>query len=83
MQRYYFDTDNGILPVRDDAGQEFASVEAARDMAQRALRDMAQQEIPDGERRVFTVAIRDGNETILYVATLTLAGEWKVPPSNA
>jgi hypothetical protein len=83
MHRYYFDTDDGFLPVRDDAGQAFASVEAARDLAQRALRDMAQQGIPDGERRTFTASVRDENGTILYVATLTLVGEWKVSPPAA
>jgi hypothetical protein len=41
---------------------------------------MAQQGIPDGERRTFTASVRDENGTVVYVATLTLVGEWKVSP---
>ncbi|WCS28585.1 hypothetical protein LOK46_32285 (plasmid) [Methylobacterium sp. NMS14P] len=83
MPRYYFDTDDGLLPVRDDTGREFAGVRAARDLAQRALREMAQQQIPDGESRVFKISIRDEKAALLYVATLTLAGEWKISPPDA
>ncbi|KAB1068177.1 DUF6894 family protein [Methylobacterium planeticum] len=83
MPRFYIDTDDGVFPVRDDVGHEFASVEAARNMAQRALPDMARQKLPDGERRTFTASIRDENGTVLYVATLSLVGEWMVPRSTA
>lgn len=68
-------------PKSDDEGREFADVEAARAMTQRALVDMAGRLIPDGERRAFTAAIREGNGTVLYIATLTLSGEWKASPS--
>ncbi len=83
MPRYYIDTDDGSLFVSDDEGQEFASVEAARAMAQKALVEMAQRLIPDGEHRTFTASIRDENGTVLYVATLSLVGEWKVASLGA
>lgn len=81
MPHYYIDTDDGALFVLDDEGREFADVEAARAMTQRALVDMAGRPIPDGERRSFTAAIRQGNGTVLYVATLTLSSEWKASPA--
>lgn len=81
MSHYYIDTDDGALFIRDDGDREFASVEAARDLAQRALREMAEQQTPDGERRIFKASIRDGIGTVLYVATLTIIGEWKIPRS--
>lgn len=80
MPYYYIDTDDGALFVLDDEGREFADVEAARAMTQRALVDMAGQLIPASERRAFTAAIRDGSGTVLYVGTLTLGGEWRVSP---
>lgn len=83
MPRYYIDTDDGILSIRDVEEREFANIVAARDLAQRALREMAERRVPDGERRVFTSSIRDGNGTILYVATLILAAEWKIAPHAA
>ena len=79
MPRYYIDTDDGILSIHDEEEREFANIVAARDLAQRALREMAERRVPDGERRVFTSSIRDGTGTVLYVATLTLAAEWKDP----
>lgn len=82
MPRYYIDTDDDVLPVRDDTGQDFTHVGQARNLAQRALREMAQQQVPDGERRVFRASVRDEGGTILYVATLTLVGEWTVPPPH-
>jgi len=83
VSRYYIDTDDGLLFIHDDEDWEFASAGAARDLAQRALREMAEQRVPDGERRVFTSSVRDRKGTTLYVATLTLLGEWKVPPHAA
>lgn len=80
MPHYYIDTDDSTLFVHDDEGREYAGVQAARAMAQRALVDMATRLIPDGERRTFTAAIREGDGTVLYVATMLLSGEWRVSP---
>lgn len=80
MPRFFIDTDDGVTPVRDPTGQELASAQDARDLAHRALSDMARQTLPDGECLTFTAEIRDETGTILYVATMSLHGEWNVPP---
>ncbi len=80
MPRYFIDTDDGSLFVSDDEGQDYADVRAARDMAHKTLPDMAQQRLPDGEHRTFTASVRDASGSIHYVATLTLAGAWRIPP---
>lgn len=81
MPRYYIDTDDDVLSVRDEEGQEFANVEATRHLAHVALSDMMRHKLPDGEPRIVTASLRDESGSILYVATLTLAGEWRGPPS--
>lgn len=78
MPRYFIDTDDDALVVFDDQGHDLPSPKAARDMAHEVLPDMARQRMPDGDRRTFRASVRDESGTVLYVATLTLVGEWKV-----
>ena len=82
MPCYYIDTDDDVLSVRDEEGQELANDAAAREMAHRVLPEMARQRLPDGEHRTLTAAVRDEAGTVLYIATLSLMGEWKVPRSD-
>nr|WP_281276982.1 hypothetical protein [Methylobacterium radiodurans] len=35
--------------------------------------------LPDGEHRVLRATVRDKNGQEIYVATVTFAGEWKIP----
>ena len=78
MPRYFFDTNDGDMVDEDDVGLEFADHEAARREAIATLPDMARDRLPDGDRRNFSVRIRDEAGTVLYSASLALTGEWLV-----
>jgi len=59
MPRYFFDSRNGDHFVRDDEGVELDGIEAARDQATLALRDLAKDAIPKETRREFVIEVRD------------------------
>lgn len=83
MPRYFFDTDNGELLVQDDEGIELPDAEAARTIGVAALSDMARDRLPNGDRRTFTVRVRDEQGAVLYSASLDMVGEWHVPRAGA
>jgi len=83
MPRYFFDTDNGDLQVEDDEGIELPDAEAARAIGVAALPDMARDSLPDGDQRTFAVRVRDEHGTVVYSASLDMAGEWHVPRAGA
>lgn len=76
MSRYFFDTDDGDFRSQDDEGIELSDAEAARLAALDVLPDMARDKLPDGDRRTFSVRVRDEAGAVLYSATLDLVGEW-------
>ena len=41
-----------------------------------ALPDMAREKISDGDKRIFSVAVRNDTGQVIYHASLTLEGEW-------
>jgi hypothetical protein len=57
VPRFFFDTFDGQLLARADLGLE--SLEAAKAVAQAALPEMANDELPDGDQRVLMVSVRD------------------------
>ena len=77
MPCYFIDTDDGALALRDAKGRDYANVEAARSVAQRALAEMVQGQKSRAKPYIFTAAIRDENGAVLHVATLTLVGKWQ------
>ncbi len=79
MPRFFIDTDDGDRLDRDEDGYDLVDRAAARIEAIGALPDLARSQIPDGDRRTFTVRVRDGTGTTLYEATLTLEGRWLEP----
>lgn len=79
MPRYFFDTDDGDFRCVDDEGAELPDMEAARLAALDELPDMARHKLPDGDRRTFSVRVRDEAGIAIYVATLDLVGEWLIP----
>lgn len=82
MPKYFFDTDDGNLAVPDDTGQDLPDAQAARRLALAAFPDMADDHLPDGDRRTFTVRVRDAEGRPIYAAELVLTGEWLIPPAE-
>lgn len=82
MPKFFIDTNDGDLFFRDDDGFEFADAEEAREAAIDTLPDMARSKLPDGDQRTFVTMVRDDQGVVIYEATLTMAGGWKVPPAS-
>ncbi|QRM33922.1 hypothetical protein [Microvirga sp. VF16] len=76
MDRFYFDINDGERLTRDEVGNLCQSRKAMRDAAIKVLPDIARDELPDGDRRDFTVKVRDEGGHYLFQATLSLAAEW-------
>jgi hypothetical protein len=74
--RYYFDTDDDIRFLRDPDGHEFETPELMKEAAVSALPDLARDELPDGDTRVFTVKVRDESDRYVFEATLSLKATW-------
>ena len=73
MAKYYFDVqDHGSN--KDDIGTECASLEEARRAALRYLPDIAREEMPDGDRRTFSLVLSDGSRRPVYAITLSVIG---------
>lgn len=77
MPRFFIDTHNDEEVAQDRHGYSLPDAETARAMAMRTLRDMAIDELPDGESRSFKVLVRDEAGSLLYSATLTFEGGWQ------
>ncbi len=77
MPRYFIDTSDGDLTVVDREGLELPNDNAAREAALGTLPDMARDLIPDGDRRSFTVSVRNISGNTIYSAVLTLEGSWR------
>ncbi|MGN6470484.1 MAG: DUF6894 family protein [Rhizobiaceae bacterium] len=80
MSRFFFDIDDGDRFVRDEIGHVFEDREAMRLEAIKALPEIARDELPDGNRRRFSVRVRDMEGRYLFQATLTMAAEWLDQP---
>jgi hypothetical protein len=71
MRRYYFNVREGLLFTPDDQGQEFASLNAAEQMAAEAAADISRNRLPKGDSREVTVEVR--NEHRQRVLTVTVS----------
>lgn len=83
MARYFFDTDDGHGIHRDVEGLDVTDVLAARKAAMEALPDMLRDKLPDGDRRTFSVTVRNQDSTVLYTAVLSFVGQWHIMPLPA
>ncbi len=75
MPRYFFDTYDGDLFVKDEIGQELDSLETAEAQAQRSALDMARDKLPDGGERSFVVGVRDetGRDLLRIALSMVVA----------
>ncbi len=74
MPRYYFDMADGT-DYHDETGLDFASDDAARDAAMRALIEYASDSHPVGMgSQTYTILVSDARRAAIYSATLSLQG---------
>jgi len=76
MPRFFFDIDDGESCETDGRGSELLNAQAARNAAIAILPDVAREELPDGDRRIFMCKVRDENGNVIFIATLSLVAEW-------
>ncbi|MFH6787108.1 MULTISPECIES: DUF6894 family protein [Methylobacterium] len=72
MPRFFIDYQDGDQSLPDDDGDEYPSVEAARDAAIAALPDIGREAPPHDGRRRFAAYVRDERGTRLCTVTLSL-----------
>lgn len=74
MPLYFFDVIDGFA-VHDNSGTEYATEHEAIDAARGLLPDVAKEEIwKNGDRRFFTVVVRDESRHPIYIASLSYSG---------
>lgn len=73
MPRFFFDTYDGRVFVGDNEGQELESLGVARAVAQKVVVDMAQDELPDGNRRDFMVSVKDEDGIEVLKVSMSMA----------
>jgi hypothetical protein len=81
MPRFFIDPDDDDTYVEDEDGLGLPDAEAARKVGLAALSDIARDRMQDGRNRTFRASVRDEAGTMIYKATLTLAGEWRASGS--
>ena len=83
MPRYFFDTYDGHRFVPDEEGRELEGFQAAKDEAQRALPEMARDELPDGDQKAFVVSVRnEAGRVILRVALSLVVEDFTEDPTG-
>lgn len=86
MPRFFFDIDDGKTRTADTYGLELYDLASVREKAISILPDIAREQLPDGDRRVFVCQVRDESGKVLFLATLSLVAEWigdqRGSPSN-
>lgn len=75
MPKFRFTTQDGNKIDRDDVPLEFPDEKAATDDAQRALVDMADDKLPDGERADLSASVENEAGEEIYRASLTFKKE--------
>jgi hypothetical protein len=58
MPRVFFDIDDGEALTADREGLDLDDLEAAKEEAKKTLPEIVKDEMPDGDRRDFTIDVR-------------------------
>lgn len=72
MPRFFIDYEDGAQSLRDDEGEEYPSLEAARNAAIAALPDVGREAPPQDGKRTFVAYVRDEWGTQLCTISLNL-----------
>ena len=83
MPRFFFDIHDGEDFTPDRQGVDLDDLDAAKDEARKALRDIIWDEMPDGDRRDFTVDVKNTAGEIVWRVTLSLVVETPSQGSTA
>jgi hypothetical protein len=75
MPRFFFDIHGGEGFTPDRQGLELDDLEAAKDEAKKTLPEIVKDEMPDGDRRDFTVDVKNVAGQIVWRVTLSLVVE--------
>jgi hypothetical protein len=75
VPRFFFDIHDGEAFTPDREGLELDGLEAAKDEAKKTLPEIVKDEMPDGDRRDFTVDVKDAAGQIVWRVTLSLVVE--------
>ena len=83
MPRFFFDVHDGEDFAPDRQGVDLDDLDAAKDEARKALRDIIWDELPVGDRRDFTVDVKNTAGEIVWRVTLSLVVETPSQGSTA
>lgn len=75
MPHFFIDFQDGALWLKDEEGQEYESLQAARDAAISALPDIGREAPPHDGKRDFVAFVRDAQGRELCTIRLNLAAE--------
>jgi len=75
MPRFFFDIHDGEKFTPDREGLDLESLGAAKAEAKKTLSEIVKDEMPDGDRRDFTVDVKDAAGQIVWRVTLSLVVE--------
>ena len=75
MPKYRFTTDDGDKLDASPDRLELPDDKAASNEAQRALADMAKEQLPDGSKLDMRVAVENEDDEVVYQASLDFHGE--------
>ena len=76
MPRYFFDINDGERASTDDVGCDLPARQSVRNQAIGVLPNIARDELPDGDTRVFTCSVREETGRVIYRAKLSLESGW-------
>ena len=71
VPRYYFDCRENEQSVCDDDGIELANLDAAKEVAARALTEIARDILVDGSGRSLGMQVREDNGQVMLTTELT------------
>jgi len=75
MPRYHFDLHDGARFTTDETGVELEGIKAARQEAARRLAELAQEIVPDDDRREVVIEVKDETGQRVLVAKLSVSIE--------